>query len=463
MKRHADMLQGSLLSGIIRYTIPIMLSSVLQLLFNAADLIIVGRYCGSICVGAVSATGTITNLIITLFLGLSVGCGVTVAHGIGGKDDTEVHRIVHTALPTAIVGGAILTVIGVVFSKDFLQMMNTPENVLPLSTTYMQIYFCGMMFSMVYNFTSAILRAAGDTKSPFYFLTLAGVVNVVLNVFFVTTLHMNVDGVALATIISQGISAILCVIALMRRTDACKLCLKKMRFYRKQFVKMIQIGLPAGIQGSLFSISNVLIQSAVNSFGSEAILSGNGAGGNIEGFAYVIMNSFYQAAINFIGTNKGAHQFDRIKNAYGICMGYVTVFGLTAGLTIWIFGKELLSIYLTDSPEAIEYGLIRFNYVALPYFLCGILEVTTGALRGLGSSLTPMLISVLGVCGIRILWIYTIFQIPEYHTLDYLFLSYPVTWLIAIVCELIALKIIFNKKCKTDSIRTQNSTIGVNE
>ncbi len=462
MKRHTDMLHGSLLSGIIRYTIPIMLTSILQLLFNAADLVIVGRYCGSICVAAVSATGTITNLIVNMFLGLSVGCSVTVAHGLGGRNNTEVHRIVHTALPTAIIGGVILTAIGVLFSEDFLRMMNTPDNVLPLATVYMQLYFCGMVFSMVYNFAAAILRAAGDTKSPFYFLTLAGVVNVGLNILFITVFDMDVNGVALATTISQGISAILCVIALMKRTDACKLYLKKMRFYKKQFLKMLQIGLPAGIQGSLFSISNVFIQSSINSFGSEAILSGNGAAGNIEGFAYVIMNSFHQAAVNFIGTNKGAHQFDRIKKAYGICIGYVMLFGLAAGLSIWFFGKELLSIYLTDSPEAIAYGLIRFNFVALPYFLCGIMDVTTGALRGLGSSFAPMLISVLGICGIRMVWIYTIFQIPEYHTLECLYFSYPATWLITIACQLIALKIIFDKKSRADRVWIQNSTLGAN-
>ena len=462
MKRHADMLQGSLVSGIIRYTIPIMLTSILQLLFNAADLVIVGRYCGSICVAAVSSTGTITNLIITLFLGLSVGCSVTVAHGLGGKNDTEVHRIVHTAIPTAIIGGIMLTIVGVFFSEDFLRMMNTPEGVLPLATVYMQLYFCGMVFSMIYNFTAAILRAAGDTKTPFYYLTLAGIVNVLLNVVFITVFQMDVDGVALATVISQALSAVLCIIALMKRTDACKLYLKKMRFYKKQFLKMIQIGLPAGIQGCLFSISNVLIQSSVNSFGSEVILSGNGAAGNIEGFAYVIMNSFHQSAVNFIGANKGAHQFDRIKKAYGICMGYVTLFGLTVGVFIWLFGKQLLSIYLTDSAEAIVYGLIRFNYIALPYFLCGMMDVTTGALRGLGASLTPMLISVLGVCGIRIAWIYTIFQAPQYHTLDCLFFSYPVSWFITALCQFIAFKIIFDKKRKTDKEWSKISTLGAN-
>lgn len=455
MKRHADMLHGSLLSGIIRYSIPLMLTSILQILFNAADLVIVGQYCGSVCVAGVSATGNITNLIITLFLGLSVGCSVTVAHGLGGKNDNEVHRTVHTALPTAIIGGLLLTAIGVLFAEDFLRLMNTPENVLPLAAEYMRIYFAGMVFSMVYNFAAAILRAAGDTKSPFYFLTFAGVLNVGLNILFVTVFHMDVDGVALATIISQAVSAILSVIALNKRTDACKLYLKKMRFYKKQFLKMIQIGLPAGIQSSLFSISNVFIQSSINSFGSEAILSGNGAAGNIEGFPYVIMNSFYQASINFVGTNKGAHQFDRIKKTYGICLGYVTLFGLVSGLLVWFFGEELLSLYLTDSPEAILHGLRRFNYVALPYFLCGIMEVTTGALRGLGSSFAPMVISVIGVCAMRMVWIYTIFQIPQYHTLECLYFSYPMTWLITILAQTITFIIVYKKKARADRLWIQ--------
>ena len=262
MKRNIDMLNEPLLPSIIRYTVPIMLTSLLQLLFNAADLVIVGRFCGSIYVGAVSATNAITNLVINLFIGLSVGAGVAVAHGLGGQSNEDVHRTVHTALPTALFGGAFLILIGVFFAEDLLKLMNTPENVLPYSTLYMRIYFCGMVFSMVYNFCASILRAAGDTKSPLIYLTIAGVVNVFLNVIFVTVFHMDVDGVALATIISQGISSVLVVIALMRRTDACRLTLSKMRFYKAQFAKMIRIGLPAGIQSSLFSISNVIIQSS---------------------------------------------------------------------------------------------------------------------------------------------------------------------------------------------------------
>ena len=450
MKRNANMLNGPLWSSLNTYTIPIILTSILQLLFNAADLVIVGRFSGSINVAAVSATGSITNLIVNLFIGLSIGAGVTVAHAIGGNQSTEVHRTVHTALPTALVGGIILSVVGVLFSETFLIMMKTPINVLPLSAKYMRIYFCGMTFTMVYNFCASILRAAGDTNSPLIFLMISGVINVILNIFFVVVFHMTVDGVALATIISQAISAILVVIALMRRTDACKLCLKQMRFYKQPFLKIIRIGLPAGIQSSMFAISNVIVQSSINSFNSEALMSGNGAAGNIEGFVYVIMNSFHQTAVNFIGQNMGAHQYNRIKKIFGLCLIYVSIFGFAAGFTVWHFGEKLLSIYITDSQEAIQYGLIRFNYIALPYFVCGLMDVSTGSLRGLGASFTPMLISILGVCGIRIVWIYTIFQIPKFHTPECLYISYLMSWLGTFIFQTIAFIIIYKKRVRAD-------------
>lgn len=450
MKRSANMLTGPLWSSLITYTVPIMFTSILQLLFNAADLVIVGRFSGSINVAAVSATGSITNLIVNLFIGLSVGAGVTVAHALGGKQALEVHRTVHTALPTALVGGVLLSIVGVVFSEQFLTMMKTPENVLPLSAKYMRIYFSGMTFTMVYNFCASILRAAGDTKSPLIFLTIAGIVNVVLNVFFVVVFHMTVDGVALATVISQAISAILVVIALIRRTDACRLELKKMRFYKQPFLKIIRIGLPAGIQSSMFAISNVIVQSSINSFNSEALMSGNGAAGNIEGFVFVLMNSFHQTAVNFTGQNMGAHQYNRIKKIFGMCILYVCIAGMLAGSAVWYFGEELLGIYITDSPEAIRYGLIRFNHIALPYFICGLMDVSTGALRGLGASVTPMFLSIMGVCGIRILWIYTVFQIPQYHTPECLYTSYVLSWAGTFIFQTIAFIHIYKKRVRAD-------------
>ena len=438
------MLHGPLLSSIVFYTIPIILTSLLQLLFNAADLIVVGRFCGSISVAAVGATGAITNLMVNFFIGLSVGAGVGVAHGLGSREEQVVHCTVHTAIPTALFSGVILTVFGISFSETFLRMMDTPETVLPLSSVYMKIYFAGITFTMVYNFCAAILRAAGDTKSPLVYLSFAGVVNVVLNLFFVRVLHMNVAGVALATIISQAISAVLVTRALMRRTDACQLILKKMRIYKPQLQKMLRIGLPAGIQSSLFSISNVLIQSSVNSFG-DVLMSGNAASANIEGFVYVCLNAFHQTAVNFIGQNAGARQYKRVYKTLMICLGCVTVVGLGMGFLAYSLGPTLLSIYITDSPEAISYGMLRLGYICLPYFICGLMDVTTGALRGLGASMAPMIISVLGVCGLRIGWIYTIFQIPQYHTPQCLYFSYLVSWTITFIIQFIAFKVVFRK------------------
>ena len=446
MKRlNNNMLTGPLLPNIILYTIPIILTSLLQLLFNAADLVIVGRFCGSISVAAVGATGSITNLMVNFFVGLSVGAGVTVAHALGSREDSVVHNTVHTALPTALVSGVVLTIVGVSFSGTFLQWMGTPDTVLPLSSLYMKIYFAGITFTMVYNFCAAILRAAGDTKSPLIYLSFAGVVNVVLNVVFVTLFHMNVAGVALATTISQGISAVLVVRALMKRTDACRLELKKMHFHKVQLAKMLRIGLPAGIQSSLFSISNVLIQSSINSFG-DVFMSGNAAAGNIEGFIYVSLNAFHQTAVNFMGQNSGARQYKRVSQTLWICLVCVAAVGLALGSLAYTFGPSLLSLYITDSQEAIGYGMLRLSIICMTYWICGLMDVSTGALRGVGESFIPMVISVLGVCGIRIGWIYTIFQIPQFHTPQCLYISYPVSWAITFLCQMAAFLLVYRKQ-----------------
>lgn len=441
------MLHGPLLGSIIRYSIPIILTSLLQLFFNAADLVVVGRFCGSISIGAVGATGSLTGLMVNFFLGFSLGSGVSVAHSIGGREDEVTHRTVHTAIPLAVVCGAFLTVIGVGFSETLLKWMATPENVLPLSAMYMKIYFSGMIFNILYNVCASILRAAGDTKSPLIFLLISGVLNVVLNIIFVTVFHMDVAGVAWATVISQAVSAILVTIALMRRTDACKLVLSKIRLYKPQLLKIIRLGLPAGIQNSLFAISNVLIQSYINSFG-DVFVAGNAAAGNIEGFIYVSMLAFYQAAVNFVGQNVGAHQYGRVKKILGTCIGCVACVGLVMGVSAWLFGRQLLPIYITDSPQAIEYGLVRLSFIALPYFICGIMDVSTGALRGMGYSFVPMLVSVLGVCVVRIGWLMTIFQIPQYHTPECLYLSYIVSWTVTLIAQISIFFIVYRKKTR---------------
>jgi putative MATE family efflux protein len=448
------MLQGPLLWSILSYTVPIILTSVLQLLFNAADLVMVGRFCGSISVAAVGATNSIIHLMVNFFVGLSVGAGVTVAHGLGSREDQVVHQTVHTAMPMALISGAFLTVIGIAFSPTFLRLMGTPENVLQLSAVYMRIYFAGITFTMIYNFAAAILRAVGDTRSPLIFLTGAGVVNVVLNLIFTRYLHMNVAGVALATTISQALSAIAVVIVLMKRTDACRLELKKMRFYRKQFAKMLRIGLPAGIQSSLFSVSNVLIQSSVNSFG-DVFMSGNAASQDIESFLFVAMNSFHQTTVNFVGQNMGAQQYTRVKKILHVCLICVGTVGFTLGLLMWTFGEQLLSIYITDSAQAISYGMIRLSCLALPYTLSGLMDVSTGALRGMGASFTPMVISVLGVCGIRIGWIMTVFRIPAFHTPQCLFISYALSWAVTFPIQLLAFRRVYKQHTgEANKIRT---------
>ena len=444
MKKKIDMLSGPLAWPLITYAVPIMLTSVLQLLFNAADLVVVGAYCGSFSVAAVGATGAITNLIVNLFIGLSVGTGVAVAHGIGSREWDQVRNTVHTAVPMALVSGLFLTVLGVGLSRRILRAMGTPEEVLGLAATYMEIYFLGITAHMLYNFCASMVRAAGDTKSPLVILTAAGVVNVGLNILFVRYLGRNVDGVALATVLSETGAAIAIVILMVRRTDSCRLELRKLRFHKEPLKKMLRIGIPAGIQSCMFSLSNVLLQSAVNSFGAVAV-SGNAAVANLEGFMYVIENSFHQTAVNFVGQNCGALQFRRVKKVTGLCMLYAAVAGILFGGLMCLFGPQLLSLYITDSPEAIAIGISRMLVDVAPYFLFGLQDVVTGALRGIGASFVSMILTVLGICGIRVLWIYTVFQIPRFHSQTMLYISYPLSWIVTLVIQLTAFAVIFRR------------------
>lgn len=449
-KYNSSMLSGPLLPSIIGYTIPIILTSILQLLFNAADMVVVGQFCGSISLAAVGATGSLSNLITTLFIGISTGTGVTFAHALGSREETVATNTVHTALPTALVSGIFITIAGMFLAEPLLIMMDTPTNVLPLSVAYMRAYFLGMTFTMVYNFCSAILRAAGDTKGPLIYLTIAGVINVILNVIFVTVLHMNVVGVGLATTISQGVSAVLVVLALMRRTDCCHLNLHKMYFHKQQLLKILRIGLPAGIQSSLFAISNVIIQSSVNSFG-EIAMSGNAASANIEGFLYVVGNSFYQTALNFTGQNVGAKQYGRIKKILSISMACGSVMVLALSALCYIFGENLLGIYITDSQEAISYGMTRLLWVGMPYCILALMEISTGALRGMGASVTTLVTSVLGVCGIRLGWIFTVFRLPQFHSLECLYFSYPISWILTLAVQFGTFMILYKKALRANT------------
>ncbi len=446
LKRRApDMLNGPLLKNIILYSIPIILTGLLQLAFNAADLMVVGQFCGDIAIAAVGNTGSIIALIVNLFMGLSVGIGVTVAQAIGADDKEAIHKSVHTAIPTALICGLVVSAVGIIFCEEFLTLMDTPITVLPYSAKYMRIYFYGTVFIMLYNFCAAILRAAGDTRSPLIFLIIAGVINVLLNVIFVTQFGMDVDGVAWATTISQAISAILVVIALIRRKDACKLLLTKIRIYLEPLAKMLKIGIPAGIQSSLFAIANVIIQSSINSFG-PVIMAGSAASSNIESFTSTIIGSFHQAALNFIGQNVGANNFKRVKKIFITCLicGFVGTVALCG--IIYLVGPLWLSVYIPDSPEALDWAMTKLGFMCCTFFLCALQDISTGSLRGMGISFAPMIISILSICGVRILWIYTIFRIPQYHTPMSLCVIYAISWGINFIAQTTLFIIAYRKR-----------------
>ncbi len=421
-----DMCEGPLLGKILLFSTPLMLSGILQLLFNAADIIVVGRYAGSTALAAVGSTSSLINLMINVFIGLSVGTNVLIARFYGAKQREEISQTVHTAISLSIISGLFLTLTGFLFSKPLLLVMGTPSDVISQSTLYMRIYFFGMPVIMLYNFGSAILRATGDTKRPLYYLLFAGIINVILNLIFVIVFHMGVAGVSLATVLSQCISAGLVVFCLIRECGDCHLDIKKLTIHKDKMFKILQIGLPAGIQGALFSASNVLIQSSINSFGSVA-MAGSTAAANIEGFIYTAMNSMHQTAVSFTSQNYGARKIHRINKILFLCLVIVCMIGITLGTSAYYFGNQLLRIYSTD-PKVIAFGLLRMRIICVTYALCGIMDVLVGTLRGLGYSVMPMIVSLLGACGLRILWIFTVFQL--HHTLISLYLSYPITWII---------------------------------
>ncbi len=445
-KYEIDMCDGPLLGKIMIFYIPLMLSGILQLLFNAADIVVVGRFAGNEALAAVGSTGSLTNLIVNLFIGLSVGANVLVARFYGAKQDRELTETVQTSVATAIAGGIILIFLGFFLSKPALGWMGTPEDVIAHSVLYMRIYFAGMPFMMVYNFGSAVLRAVGDTKRPLYYLLIAGVVNVVLNLIFVIVFSMGVAGGAIATVVSQAISAALVVRCLVQTESAYRLELKGLKIVPDKLLKMVQIGVPAGMQGALFSISNVLIQSSVNSFGSVA-MAGNTAASNIEGFVYTAMNAFHQAAISFSGQNYGARKYKRIRKVLLICEVMVVAVGVLMGYAAYLFGGTLLKLYTVD-PAVISYGILRMRIICTPYFLCGMMDVAVGALRGMGYAIMPMLVSLTGACLMRVVWIYTIFR--SYHTLECLYFSYPISWGLTFAVHMVCFAIVFRKLLRKD-------------
>lgn len=447
-KYQMDMCNGNLFIKIIKFCIPLTLMGMLQLFYNAADLIVVSNFSSDKeALGAVGSTSSIINLTVNLFMGLSVGANVVCAKLFGAKKYDKMSEVVHTSILSSLFIGIFLTIFGIIFAKDLLHLMN---NDLELSKIYLQIYFIGMPFNMVYNFAASILRAVGDTKRPLYFLTISGIVNVLLNLLLVIVFDMSVSGVAIATVASQVISCIL-ILHTMIKTDECyKLSLNKLKINKKALLEITKIGLPAGIQSSIFSISNVLIQSSVNRFG-EVVMNGNTAATSVEGFVYVAMNSVYHASLAFTSQNVGARKIKNIKKVAIYSLIIVTLISVFLGGTLFLLGEQALSIY-TTSPDEIAVGYIRLHYLCLPYFLCGIMDVMVGCLRGLGSSTVPMIVSIIGVCGFRVAWIFLVFtpntSFIDYNDLNLLFISYPISWIITFIAHCICYFFVSRKRFK---------------
>ncbi|MDE6662549.1 MAG: MATE family efflux transporter [Lachnospiraceae bacterium] len=442
-KYEMDMCSGSILGKILLFTLPLMCSSILQLLFNAADIIVVGRFAGDNSLAAVGSNSPLINLLTNFFMGLSVGANVLVARYFGAKQNKDLKETVHTAMMLSIYSGLALTVIGFIGAPQILVWMQTPEEVLSLSVLYLRIYFIGMTAMMLYNFGSAIMRAVGDTRRPLYYLAAAGVINVILNLFFVIVLRMDVAGVATATVISQCISAFLIVRCMINMKDSINLELSALRINPDKFKRILQIGLPASVQGILFSFSNVIIQSSVNSFGAITV-AGNSAASNIEGFVYVSMNAFHQATISFVSQNVGAAKYERVNKIVYTSELCVLTVGVILGNLAVLFGRPLLSMY-TSSAEVMDAGMRRIRVICRTYAFCGMMDVMVGALRGLGYSVMPMIVSLIGACGLRLIWIFTFFRMEPFHNVTSLYMTYPVSWFITFMTHVICFVIVRRK------------------
>jgi putative MATE family efflux protein len=442
-KFQIDMINGPILKKLLIFAVPLILSSILQLLFNAADVVVVGRFDSDTALAAVGSTSSLINLLTNLFLGLSVGSNVLFARYIGAKDDKKASSTLHTSVMLSIICGLILTVIGLIFSSPLLVLMGSPKNVIGLSSLYLKIYFLGMPAMLLYNFGSAILRAIGDTTRPLIFLSVAGIINVILNLIFVIGFKMGVAGVAIATVVSQTVSTLMLVKCLMKMSGPCRLELSKLRLScinSRDIHDILVIGLPSGMQGVIFSLSNVLIQSSINSFGDVA-MAGNAAAANLEGFVYVSMNAFHQTCVSFTSQNYGAGKIRRIPKILIECELCVIFTGLLLGNLAYMNGTALIGIY-NSKPEVIAYGLERMKYICVPYCFCGIMDVLVGSIRGMGYSITPMIFSLLGACVFRIVWIYTYFA--AHRSLPVLYLSYLISWVLTAAAHLICFFIIYH-------------------
>ncbi|CRZ35783.1 putative MATE family efflux protein [Herbinix hemicellulosilytica] len=434
-KKDKEISFGPMFRKIILFALPIMAMNILQLLFNAADLVVVGRFASKEAMAAVGATGAIINLIVNLFMGLSVGTSVIVAQDYGAQDAKAIEKSVHTSITVSVIAGITVMILGLLLCNPMLIMIGTPADIIDLSAVYMRIYFLGVPASMIYNFGAAILRAIGDSRRPMYYLVISGITNALLNMYFVIVLNMSVNGVAWATIISQYLSMILILWCLIRNEErTIRLNLRKLHIDREKLAKVIKIGLPAGLQSLLFSISNVLIQSAINSFGT-AMVAASSAAGNIEGFVATPMNAYYNAAITYTGQSMGAKKYDRIDEIAKICTILTFATWIIVGGLTMIFSRPLLSIFNSD-PEVIRLGAIRINVLMVAYFTCGIMNVFPGLTRGMGYSVLPMLCTLIGACLFRIVWLVTFFK--WFRNVYMLFACYPVTWALAGIGQVVS-------------------------
>ena len=438
-----DLCEGSILKKLFLFSMPLIASGILQLFFNAADVIVVGQFAGDNSLAAVGSNSSIINLLVNVFMGLSVGANVLVARFFAGKQEEELRKTVHTAITISVLSGVFLAFVGFVTARQLLTWMQSPAEVIDLATLYLRIYFLGMPANLLYNFGAAILRGIGDTKRPLYYLTFAGVVNVVLNMIFVIVFHMDVAGVALATVISQIVSAVLVLNCLMKEEGAVRLEKQYLGIDKQTLIKIIQIGLPAGVQGSLFSLSNVVIQSSVNSFGAT-IVAGNSAAQNVEGFVYIAMNAFSQATVAFVSQNVGAGKYERINKIVAITMTSVFAIGLVFGNALYIFGEPVLGLY-SDNAQVIAAGMNRLSIICTAYALCGMMDCIVGALRGLGYSVMPMIVSLLGACAFRMAWIFVFFQIDRFHTIGTVYFAYPISWALTLSVHMICFFVIRKK------------------
>ncbi|MBR1965650.1 MAG: MATE family efflux transporter, partial [Lentisphaeria bacterium] len=421
-----NMCRGPLRKQIITFAVPLVFTGLLQIFFHAADLMVVGRFASYRALAAVGSTGSLTMLIINVFLGISIGTNVLVARYLGEKNRKEVSRTVHTAIFAALFGGVVLGIFGIVMSKTFLQMMSTPDDVIDMATLYMRIYFAGMPVVLLYNFGSSVMRAAGDTKRPFYFLVTGGIINVILNLFFVLCCGMDVSGVALATIISQAVSAGMILRSLMHMGEGCRFVWKKLKISWKNLREMLWLGVPAGFQSSCFSLANILIQSSLNSFGSE-VMAGSAAAVQWEGFLFVSSTALGHTMVSFVGQNLGGKQYKRIRESIRYGMIFAIILTLVISGIILLFREPLLAMF-NKNPEVIKWGVVRF-LISLPMqWACSVMEIETSALRGLGCSIGPTLIMIFGICVFRIVWLWTMFRaVPTYAVLVW---SFPITRLI---------------------------------